>query len=227
MFVRSDSAQSKQEIVPTSTPVELLSTTLPDSNKNFIHHQHHHNKHKTDTEETNYDLQQEQQQIFINQSNNIYILAKYGQTVSLPCIIYRQKNQDLNNIHAIWHKLTERHRPLVLSIGLQQLKQDMRYRVKVVNLNSRSRSQGSNDALSYEDSRSSDRVKPLDKQGGSEELNEGEASSIQQSNKIKHLIQNWQFEIRKLTYEDAGTYQCLLPLVKPITKNITLQVIRK
>ena len=43
----------------------------------------------------------------------------------------------------------------------------------------------------------------------------------------KYLIQNWQFEIRKLTYEDAGTYTCLLPLVKPITKNVTLQVIRE
>ena len=43
----------------------------------------------------------------------------------------------------------------------------------------------------------------------------------------KYTIQNWQFQIRKLTYEDAGTYQCLLPLVKPLTKNITLQVIRK
>ena len=43
----------------------------------------------------------------------------------------------------------------------------------------------------------------------------------------KYLIQNWQFEIRKLTYDDAGTYTCLLPLVKPITKNITLQIIRK
>ena len=45
--------------------------------------------------------------------------------------------------------------------------------------------------------------------------------------KNDYLIQNWQFEIRKLTYDDAGTYQCLLPLVKPISKNIKLQVIRK
>lgn len=42
-----------------------------------------------------------------------------------------------------------------------------------------------------------------------------------------YLVQNWQFEIRKLTFDDAGTYQCLLPLVKPISKNITLQVLRK
>jgi hypothetical protein len=37
-------------------------------------------------------------QIFINQTDNIYILAKYGQTVMLPCIIYKQKNQDLTNV---------------------------------------------------------------------------------------------------------------------------------
>jgi hypothetical protein len=43
----------------------------------------------------------------------------------------------------------------------------------------------------------------------------------------EYLIENWQFEIRKLTYEDAGTYQCSLPLLKPISKNIKLQVIRK
>ena len=42
---------------------------------------------------------QQQMQIFLNQSNNIYILAKYGQTVSLPCIIYRQNNQDLTNVN--------------------------------------------------------------------------------------------------------------------------------
>ena len=42
--------------------------------------------------------QQQQMQIFLNQSNNIFILAKHGQTVSLPCIIYRQNNQDLNNV---------------------------------------------------------------------------------------------------------------------------------
>ena len=48
------------------------------------------------------------QQIFINQSNNIHILAKYGQTVSLPCIIYKQKHLDLSNVHAIWHRLYER-----------------------------------------------------------------------------------------------------------------------
>lgn len=48
------------------------------------------------------------QQIFINQSNNIHILAKYGQTVSLPCIIYKQKHHDLSNIHAIWNRLYDR-----------------------------------------------------------------------------------------------------------------------
>ena len=37
-------------------------------------------------------------QIFINQSNNIFILAKHGQTVSLPCIIFREKNHDLSNV---------------------------------------------------------------------------------------------------------------------------------
>lgn len=38
-------------------------------------------------------------QIFINQSNNVYIMAKYGQTVSLPCVIHRQKQQDLANVY--------------------------------------------------------------------------------------------------------------------------------
>jgi hypothetical protein len=38
------------------------------------------------------------QQIFINQTNNLFILAKYGQTVNLPCVIYKEKNQDLTNV---------------------------------------------------------------------------------------------------------------------------------
>jgi hypothetical protein len=37
-------------------------------------------------------------QIFINQSNNVYILAKYGQTVSLPCVVFSQKNKDFSNV---------------------------------------------------------------------------------------------------------------------------------
>jgi hypothetical protein len=37
-------------------------------------------------------------QIFINQSDSIFILAKYGQTVSLPCVIQRQENQELSNV---------------------------------------------------------------------------------------------------------------------------------
>jgi hypothetical protein len=47
------------------------------------------------------------------------------------------------------------------------------------------------------------------------------------SNEKDYLIENWQFEIRKVTFEDAGTYQCLLSLVKPITRNITLKILRK
>ena len=41
-----------------------------------------------------------------------------------------------------------------------------------------------------------------------------------------YSIENWQFEIRKLIFEDSGTYQCLLSLVKPIIRNITLKIIR-
>lgn len=44
---------------------------------------------------------------------------------------------------------------------------------------------------------------------------------------VEYSNEKWSFVIRKLTYEDAGTYQCFLPLVEPIFKNITLQVIRK
>lgn len=43
---------------------------------------------------------------------------------------------------------------------------------------------------------------------------------------IEYAKENWQFEIRKLNYEDAGKYQCSLSLAKPIAKNITLEVRR-
>ena len=36
--------------------------------------------------------------IYMNQSNNIHIVAKYGTTVNLPCIIYKLKNQDLSQV---------------------------------------------------------------------------------------------------------------------------------
>ena len=89
----------------------------------------------------------------------------------------------------------------------------MRYRVKEVNLSSRDNNilpQRENQNLSY----------------ALFNLNETENNFLD-IEKPKYLIQNWEFEIRKLTYEDTGTYVCLLPLAKPITKNVTLQVIRK
>jgi hypothetical protein len=164
------------------------------------------------------------EQIYINQPNSMYIVAKYGQTISLPCIINRVKNQDLVNVHAIWHKLSERQRPTVLSVGLQQLKQDMRYRVKVVNSNNMKKS--SLLASTASSFNSNSETNNLINQSIESLTQNSEKSQQADSIRNKYLIQNWSFEIRKLAYEDSGTYQCLLPLVKPITKNITLQVIR-
>ncbi len=47
------------------------------------------------------------------------------------------------------------------------------------------------------------------------------------SRNTEYLKENWEFQIRRINYDDAGTYQCLLSLATPITRNITLQVIRK
>jgi len=44
---------------------------------------------------------------------------------------------------------------------------------------------------------------------------------------VEYSKENWQFEIRRLDYEDAGKYQCSLSLAQPIAKNITLEVRRK
>ena len=44
---------------------------------------------------------------------------------------------------------------------------------------------------------------------------------------VDYSMENWQFEIRRLDYEDAGKYQCSLSLAKPLAKNITLEVRRK
>ncbi len=41
---------------------------------------------------------QKQPHIFINQSDNQVIQATFGQTVALPCIVYRQINQELSNV---------------------------------------------------------------------------------------------------------------------------------
>ena len=92
----------------------------------------------------------------------------------------------------------------------------MRYRVKVTDLKQ------SNINLTK------NMVKNDDSEVYSIDNNENNINNNQdQQTQPKYSVQNWQFEIRKLTYEDAGTYQCLLPLVNPIYKNITLQVMRK
>jgi hypothetical protein len=125
-----------------------------------------------------------------------------------------------------------------LSVGIQQLKQDMRYRVKVVNLseqqikadvNEKKANASKVDTIFY-DKQASDFQPENGLISSVETILSGELTSSNElkAQKIaKYLIQNWQFEIRKLNYDDAGKYQCLLPLVKPIAKNITLQVIRK
>lgn len=143
-----------------------------------------------------------------------------------------------------------RSRPVVLSIGMQQMKQDMRYRVKVhtlsksrngAGLGSGSHSGSPDDPLVFESDhhhhhhhhdnndeqvRINDMVK---RDNGSTEWGPPTpaVTTTTVDPRDDYIIQNWQFEIRKLTFDDAGTYQCLLPLVKPISKNITLQVIRK
>jgi hypothetical protein len=44
---------------------------------------------------------------------------------------------------------------------------------------------------------------------------------------VDYSKENWQFEIRRLDYEDSGKYQCSLSLAQPIAKNITLEVRRE
>ena len=67
-----------------------------------------------------------------------------------------------------------------------------------------------NEALSYDNDKSSIQ----------------ELSNEPNDKSNEYSIENWQFEIRKVTFDDSGTYQCLLPLVKPITRNITLKILR-
>ena len=95
----------------------------------------------------------------------------------------------------------------------------MRYRVKVVDLSEKRTSMSKINKIQT--------VNHIDNDDANGENGSSMMSSGSNEESSRFLIQNWQFEIRKLTYDDAGTYTCLLPLVKPITKNITLQVIRE
>ena len=45
-------------------------------------------------------------------------------------------------------------------------------------------------------------------------------------NNSNEVADNWQLEIRKVTYDDIGVYQCSLPLVNPQQKNISVKIIR-
>ena len=116
----------------------------------------------------------------------------------------------------------------------------MRYRVKAINLNKPKQqhlngmfSDSSSDENEIKTETSSrHRIMLGEDNSVIESYSEDQLSTKTSTHMQSHLrtrysIQNWQLEIRKLTYDDAGTYQCLLPLVKPITRNVTLQVIRK
>lgn len=130
----------------------------------------------------------------------------------------------------IWNKFINNQRPIILSVGKQQLKQDMRYRVKVVNLNNQHSKRTVVDPIEKSTQLEN---KPNKSHTNSNEYSSNNAYPLTPihlaylKSSSNYLVQNWQFEIRKLTYEDAGTYQCLLPLINPLSKNITLQVIRK
>ena len=102
----------------------------------------------------------------------------------------------------------------MLSIGHKQIRQDMRYRVKQIIPEHRAKYSPSGEPLVFDEE---------------EEILRSHRSEYSQdeSKNNKFINENWQFEIRRLNYEDSGTYQCLLSLAKPITKNVTLQVIRK
>lgn len=72
----------------------------------------------------------------------------------------------------------------------------------------------------------------IDKDGSEETMEVKKQASRRQlyirgPREVEFTKEKWSFVIRKLTYEDAGTYQCFLPLIEPMFKNITLQVIRK
>lgn len=81
-------------VVGTNTNDSTQSTTSPNVNNNFIHHNARHHSHSKIHEHSD-DFNR---QIFINQSNNIHILAKHGQTVNLPCLVFKQKHHDLSNV---------------------------------------------------------------------------------------------------------------------------------
>lgn len=102
----------------------------------------------------------------------------------------------------------------------------MRYRIRSINLNRHRNSDGPESVV-----KNNEKYEILENQVADENSEDSLAEStlapLPPQLRHKYLVQNWQFEIRKITFEDAGTYQCLLPLVKPIVKNITLQVIRK
>jgi len=125
----------------------------------------------------------------------------------------------------VWNKLSENQRPTVLSVGLLQLKQDMRYRVKMIDVSKQAKIKQTNEPNEYSEEEYNENGNNSGASGSS--TNNGLYRSADLKDIKSYQVENWQFEIRKLTYEDAGTYQCLLPLVKPVTRNITLQVIRK
>lgn len=58
------------------------------------------NEHKYHLKRNDFGLSDSQKpQVFINQSDTLFILAKFGQTVSLPCIVIRQKTQEAQNVN--------------------------------------------------------------------------------------------------------------------------------
>jgi hypothetical protein len=50
------------------------------------------------SQEPSLSLIEKEENIFINQPGTIHLAAKYGHTVTLPCVIYRKNTLDLINV---------------------------------------------------------------------------------------------------------------------------------
>jgi hypothetical protein len=125
-------------------------------------------------------------------TGTVNVTAYIGDTATLPCEV-----ANLGNHHVNWLKI-ERDSPITLTVGYHQFSRNMRFRVARVNHNHHHHQ----------------RHKQQNNQDETIAVNNNQESALPAtaSSSVPLRIESWNFEIRKVSPEDQGLYECYIKI---------------
>lgn len=144
-------------------------------------------------------------------TGTVNVTAYVGETATLPCEVI-----NLGNHHVNWLKI-DQNVPITLTVGYHQFSRNMRFRVARVHHNNRnqmSHHHANHHGKHPQQHHSHDSVAvPAAAHEATNEENvvEKDVSASTTSSTVSPArIESWNFEIRKVSPEDQGLYECYI-----------------